>query len=92
VDDTRVLVKKAQNNDLSAFEELVRLYQNKVYALCVHLTGNHADAQDLAQEAFIRAYRAVGRFRNEADFGTWMHRIAETHGSISGARIAPASQ
>ncbi len=76
MDDTRVLVKKAQNNDLSAFEELVRLYQNKVYALCVHLTGNHADAQDLAQEAFIRAYRAVGRFRNEADFGTWMHRIA----------------
>jgi len=75
VDDTRVLVKKAQNNDLSSLEELVRLYQNKVYALCVHLTGNHIDAQDLAQEAFIRAYRSLGSFRNEADFGTWMHRI-----------------
>lgn len=75
MDHTRLLVKKAQNNDLSAFEELVRLYQNKVYALCTHLAGNHVDAQDLAQEAFIRAYRAMGSFRNEADFGTWLHRI-----------------
>jgi len=75
VDDTRILVKKAQNHDLSAFEELVRLYQNKVYALCIQLTSNHADAQDLAQESLIRAYRALGSFRNEADFGTWLHRI-----------------
>lgn len=75
MDDTRALVKKAQNNDLSSFEELVRLYQNKVYALCIHLAGNHVDAQDLAQEAFIRAYRSLGGFRNEADFGTWLHRI-----------------
>lgn len=74
-DKTRALVRKAQNNDLSAFDELVRLYQNKVYALCTHLAGNHADAQDLAQEAFIRAFRAMGSFRNDADFGTWMHRI-----------------
>ncbi len=75
MDDTRILVKKAQNHDLSAFEELVRLYQNKVYALCIQLTSNHADAQDLAQESLIRAYRALGSFRNEADFGTWLHRI-----------------
>lgn len=75
MDDTRMLVKKAQNNDPSAFEELVRLSQNKVYSLCVRLTGNPADAQDLAQEAFIRAYRALDSFRNEADFSTWMHRI-----------------
>lgn len=75
MDDTRLLVEKAQNKDLAAFEELVQLYQNKVYALCVHLAGNHADAQDLAQEAMIRAYRSLGSFRNEADFGTWVHRI-----------------
>ncbi len=75
MNDTRTLVKKAQNKDLLAFEELVRLYQNKVYAQCVRLAGNHADAQDLAQEAFLRAYRALGSFRNEADFGTWLHRI-----------------
>jgi len=75
VDNVNLLVKKAQNNDLSAFEELVRLYQNKVYALCNHLAGNRDDALDLAQEAFIRAYRGLGSFRNEADFGTWLHRI-----------------
>lgn len=75
MDNTRILVKKAQNNDLSAFEELVRLFQNRIYTLCVRLAGNHADAQDLAQEAFIRAYRALGSFRNESDFGTWLHRI-----------------
>jgi RNA polymerase sigma-70 factor (ECF subfamily) len=75
VNDTRLLVKRAQGNDLDAFEELVRLFQNKVYTLCFRLSGSHADAQDLAQEAFIRAYRALGSFRNEADFGTWLHRI-----------------
>lgn len=75
MDNTRLLVKKAQNNDLSAFEELVRLFQNKIFTLCVRLAGNHADAQDIAQEAFIKAYRALGSFRNESDFGTWLHRI-----------------
>ena len=75
MNDTRLLVRKAQSNDLSAFEELVNLYQNRVYGLCIHLSGNPDDAQDLAQEAFISAYKALGRFRNEADFGTWIHRI-----------------
>lgn len=73
--DTRLLVKKAQNNDLSAFEELVRLYQNRVYSLSLHMAGNHSDAQDVAQEALIRAYRSLRGFRHEADFGTWLHRI-----------------
>lgn len=75
MDDPRLLVKKAQNGDLSAFEELVRIYQNKIYALSVNLSGNREDAQDLAQEALIKAYRAIGSFRNEADFGTWLYRI-----------------
>lgn len=75
MDDTSVLVEKAKAKDLFAFEELVRIHQNKVYALCLHLSGNRDDAQDLAQEAFFRAYRAIGSFRSEADFGTWLHRI-----------------
>lgn len=75
MDDTRLLVKRAQNNDIDAFERLIHIYQNKVYALCVHLAGNGTDAQDLAQEAMIRAYKSLGSFRNEADFGTWLHRI-----------------
>jgi len=76
VDKTKLLVTKAKNNDVLAFEELVHIYQNKVYALCFKLSGNSSDAQDLAQEAFISAYRSLGNFRNEADFGTWLHRIA----------------
>lgn len=75
MDETGLLVKRARNNDLNAFEELVRIHQNRVYALCLQFSGNRDDAQDLAQEAFIRAYRAMGTFRNEADFGTWLHRI-----------------
>lgn len=75
MEDTVLLVKRAQKNDINAFERLVHIYQNKVYALCVHLTGNSADAQDLAQEALLRAYKSLDSFRNEADFGTWLHRI-----------------
>ena len=58
-----------------AFEELVRTYQNRIYGLCRQLTGNSHEAEDLAQEAFLRAYRAIASFRREADFGTWLHRI-----------------
>lgn len=76
MDGTGLLVKKAKENDLYAFEELVRIHQNRIYTLCLQLSGNRDNAQDLAQEAFIRAYRALGSFRNEADFGTWLHRIA----------------
>lgn len=71
----RQLVYRAQNKDLTAFEQLVLLYQRRVYALAQKLEGNPLDAQDLAQEAFIRAYRALDSFRGEADFGTWLHRI-----------------
>jgi RNA polymerase sigma-70 factor (ECF subfamily) len=74
--ETSLLVSRAKNNDVSAFEELVRTYQNKVYSLCLQLSGNSADAQDLAQETFIKAYKSLASFRNEADFGTWLHRIA----------------
>ncbi|MEW6448482.1 MAG: sigma-70 family RNA polymerase sigma factor [Bacillota bacterium] len=72
----KTLVAKAQNGDAQAFEELVVIYQDRLYALCYRLSGSHADAQDLAQEAFVRAYRALHKFRQEADFGTYLHRIA----------------
>ncbi|KUK41673.1 MAG: RNA polymerase sigma factor [Clostridia bacterium 62_21] len=76
MEKTKALIARAQKGDTGAFEELVALYQHKVYTLCHHLAGNHADAEDLAQDVFIRAYGALGSFRNEADFGTWLHRIA----------------
>ncbi|OPX92642.1 MAG: ECF RNA polymerase sigma factor SigW [Pelotomaculum sp. PtaB.Bin104] len=71
-----LLVTRAKKNDISAFEELLRIHQNRIYSICLRFSGNRDDAQDLAQDAFIRAYRAIGSFRNEADFGTWLHRIA----------------
>ncbi len=76
MDNSKLLVKKSQKGDTSAFEELVKMYQDRIYALSYQLTGNHADAEDLAQNTFIKAYRALPKFRNEADFGTWLHRIA----------------
>lgn len=75
MDDVKKLVRQAQKGDTAAFEQLVTVYQDRIYGLTFHLTGNHADAQDLAQEAFVKAYYAIKGFRNEADFGTWLHRI-----------------
>jgi len=76
LDNSKLLVKRSQKGDTRAFEELVKMYQDRIYALSYQLTGNHADAEDLAQNTFIKAYRALPKFRNEADFGTWLHRIA----------------
>lgn len=73
---TEGLVEKARQGDIKAFEELVVLYQDRVYAQCRQLTGDAVDAEDLAQEVFILAYRGIASFRLEADFGTWLHRIA----------------
>lgn len=70
------LIIKAQNNDLQAFGRLVEIYQKRVYALCVQLTGNRDDAQDLAQEVFIQALASLKNFRQQSDLGTWLHRIA----------------
>lgn len=70
------LIEKARHNDLKAFEELVIIYQDRVYSHCQHLSGNPDDAQDLAQDVFVRAFKGIGSFRNDADFGTWLHRIA----------------
>lgn len=75
MDAVRQLIQNAQKNDLAAFEQLVLHYQGRVYALAHRLTGDPLDAQDLAQEVFIRAYRGLAGFRGNADFGTWLHRI-----------------
>ncbi len=69
------LITKAQQGDLRAFEELVVKYQDRVYSHCYHLAGNGHDAQDLAQDAFVQAFKGIGSFRQDADFGTWLHRI-----------------
>ncbi|NPV28790.1 MAG: sigma-70 family RNA polymerase sigma factor [Firmicutes bacterium] len=74
--DTQALIRRARAGDVRAFEELVTLYEEKIYTLSFYLAGNHADAQDLAQEVFVKAYLGLKSFRQEADLGTWLHRIA----------------
>src|SRR5580658_8285405 len=74
IDDT-VLVREAQRGNRAAFEELVRHYDQAVLRLAIHLTGNEHEAQDIYQEAFLKAYKSVGNFRFECSFYTWIYRI-----------------
>jgi len=60
---------------MSAFETLYERHQRRVYSLCLRMTGNVAEAEDLAQEAFIQLYRKIGSFRGESAFTTWLHRL-----------------
>ena len=70
------LVQRAQGGDLSAYDELVRRYQERIYATVYHMTANHEDAGDLAQETFIKAYQALKSFKGDSSFYTWVYRIA----------------
>jgi RNA polymerase sigma factor (sigma-70 family) len=70
------LVRQAQNGDLGAYDELVRRYQERVYATIYHMTSNHEDANDLAQDAFIKAFQAIKSFKGGSSFYTWVYRIA----------------
>jgi RNA polymerase sigma-70 factor (ECF subfamily) len=70
------LVLKCRNGDPAAFEALVRNHQHMVHSLTFRMTGSLADAEDLAQETFIRAYEQIGSFRGAAKFSTWLYRIA----------------
>src|SRR3984893_17670221 len=74
VDDS-VLIRQAQQGDTAAFEELVRQYDRAVLRLAIHLTGSPEDGQDIYQEAFLRAYINLPRFRFECSFYTWIFRI-----------------
>jgi len=69
------LVASAKAGDSHAFAELVRATQADVYTLAYRLTGNEDDARDVAQDAYLRAFRALKRFRGDARFSTWMYRI-----------------
>jgi len=70
------LVRRARTGDTEAFAELARLHQQRVYGVIFGLVRNHADADDLAQETFLAAYRAIGRFRGGSSLYTWLYRIA----------------
>ena len=70
------LVQQARNGDLSAYDELVKRYQERIYATLYHMTSNHEDANDLAQDAFIKAFSALKSFKGGSTFYTWLYRIA----------------
>jgi RNA polymerase sigma factor (sigma-70 family) len=71
-----MLVKRAQGGALEAYDELIRRYQERIYATIYHMTANHEDANDLAQETFIKAYQALKSFKGDSSFFTWVYRIA----------------
>ncbi len=70
------LIRQAQNGSRTAFDALVRQYDAPVMRLALHLTGSESDAQDIVQDAFLKAYRYLGNFRFECSFYTWIYRIA----------------
>ncbi|KAB2910890.1 MAG: sigma-70 family RNA polymerase sigma factor [Kofleriaceae bacterium] len=70
------LVAAAKAGDAQAFEELVRRYRKRIFALALHLTGTPSDADDIAQDVFMRAYRALDRFEGRSEFFTWVYRMA----------------
>ncbi|HEY4416031.1 MAG TPA: sigma-70 family RNA polymerase sigma factor [Verrucomicrobiae bacterium] len=70
------LVQRSRNGDLSAYDELVKRYQQRIYATIYHMTSNHDDANDLAQDSFIKAFSALKSFKGGSSFYTWLYRIA----------------
>jgi RNA polymerase sigma-70 factor (ECF subfamily) len=74
-DSDRELVKRAQSGDQAAFEQLVRRHADRLYAVVLRLVDNRHEAEEVTQEAFVRAWRAIDRFKGEAQFFTWLYRI-----------------
>lgn len=76
IDSDEAIVARCQKGDRSAFDELVLRYQKKVFNVTYRMLGNYTEASDVAQEAFIRAYRSIKRFRGQSSFYTWLYTIA----------------
>jgi len=74
--DEQAWVERARQSDTRAFESLYRLHVDRIYGLCLRMTGNASEAEDCTQEAFIQAWNKLSKFRGDSAFSTWMHRIA----------------
>jgi len=72
----REAIEASQRGEREAFDRLVERYQRDIYRLCYRYVNNHEDANDMAQEVFLKAYKAIGRFRGDSSFSTWLYRIA----------------
>jgi RNA polymerase sigma-70 factor, ECF subfamily len=75
-DSEASLVRRAQKGDEQAFATLYQMHKKRVYAVCLQMTKDVADAEDLTQEAFLQVFRSVDSFRGDSAFSTWLHRIA----------------
>ena len=75
-EDDREAILASQRGDRAAFDRLVERHQREIYRLCYRYVNNHEDAADLAQDSFVKAYKAIGRFRGDSAFSTWLYRIA----------------
>jgi RNA polymerase sigma-70 factor (ECF subfamily) len=73
--DERALIKQAQRGSSKAFEALYRMHIDRVYGICLRMTGNVSEAEDCAQEAFIQGWNKLDKFRGDSAFSTWLHRI-----------------
>jgi RNA polymerase sigma-70 factor (ECF subfamily) len=69
------IIRQAQEGDAGAFERIYRQYNRRVYAMCLRMTKNKSDAEDLTQEAFLQVFRKIHTFRGESAFYTWFHRL-----------------
>jgi RNA polymerase sigma-70 factor (ECF subfamily) len=76
VNQEALLIEWAKAGNISAFEELISLYEKKIYNFCYRMTNNREDAEDLAQEVFIKVYRNLDGFKGDSKFSTWIYRIA----------------
>jgi len=74
--DDPTLLARLRAGDARAFEELVTTYQHRIFGVALRMLGSRAEAEDVAQETFLRAHRALGEFRGEARLGTWLYAIA----------------
>jgi RNA polymerase sigma-70 factor (ECF subfamily) len=70
------IVLQVQAGDVAAFDQLIRKYRERVYAMVYHMTANREDAADLTQDAFIKAFQSIHRFQGQSSFFTWLYRIA----------------
>jgi RNA polymerase sigma-70 factor (ECF subfamily) len=75
-DDVMGLVTRVQAGDVDAFEPLYRAHADRIYALCLRMSGDPTTAQELTQDVFVRCWERIGSFRGDSRFGTWLHRVA----------------
>lgn len=75
-DDSAALAARAQDGDMAAFEQLYRRHAGRVHAVCLRIVADRGAAEECTQDTFVRAWNALGKFRGESSFGTWLMRIA----------------